>query len=187
MPSLAPGHSLSPLRGSNGCPPGSYFNARPPPGRGRKKQRPRPRPLPAFATRRSVVRGLRRSLPLSGRSRQSAAESRRGGRWTLPAASPPSLRFGHPAHPPIGHLLFSALCTFVDASLSFFVAVCLAAVTFAFTFGTVADACQEAVTAAAVCQKAAAEAAEAAADACQDLVPEHQRKCCALRIQFLKK
>ena len=91
-------------------------------------------PSPGFASLRSVVRGLCR-LPSSLRS--LAARRRRNpaaGRWTLPAASHPRLRFGHPARPPKALLRCSFLCTFSVCDAYFFVSLCLAAVGFASAF-----------------------------------------------------
>jgi len=56
------------------------------------------------------------------------------GRWTLPAASHPRLRFGHPARPPKALHRFSFLCAFAGLCALLVVSLCLAAVGFASAF-----------------------------------------------------
>ena len=142
--------TLSPLSGLNGCPTGSYLYARPPPTRGRwPVGRPRLASPPALRYPAFGRPRLRRSLSLSGRFRLSAARLRCGVAERSPLRSDPRLRFGHPARPPLGHHLFSYLCTVVSFGAVLVVSLCRAAggfayaYAFAFAFETASDSCRD--------------------------------------------
>ena len=89
--------------------------------------------------RRSSLPCVRSSAASAAPFLSPVAHARRrrnpaAGRWTLPAASHPRLRFGHPARPPKGQLRCSFLYTSIVSGALLVVSLCLAAVGFASAF-----------------------------------------------------
>jgi len=163
VPSLPQGHPTAclfvsvpyrPFGAQTDAPTGRcYFYSRPPPASGlsglsrwswpwSRRCRRRLR----FASLRSGSARFARSTstPVAGarRRRNPAA-----GRWTLPAASHPRLRFGHPARPPKGQLRCSFSYTSIVSDALFVVSLCLATVGFAVTarwrYGCALNSCQD--------------------------------------------
>jgi len=102
--------------------------------------------------RRSSLPCVRSSAASAAPFLSPVAHARRrrnpaAGRWTLPAASHPRLRFGHPARPPKGHHRFSFLYTSIVSGVLFVVSLCLAAVGCAVTarwrYGCALNSCQD--------------------------------------------